>query len=388
LSRRRLLRAGAAAGAGVILAAAGGGIAPTAAAEPFSRERFAQLCLETARANVRPDGWVVPSQAYADESYLRDAYWTLPALGDAGLAARTFERFAAAQGSDGRLPTSLWAGVGDANHVRDDESSALFILMGFDLARDGRPPDFAPLARAAGFLLGQLDAEGGYSTGPGPEGWWLDTLSLARPDVVAYTQGVVAVALRAAAELGAGVPLAALRATEDAYRGLYRPQLKTLTLSWETGLRDVSSLVGDALSWRYFGRPLLPAEHVADTLAGFRRVSFRDGAFLGFRVVSQLDGGFMPLSWFEPVHENVPGQYHNGASWLLYDALALDTAARHGIPGAAEDLAARLRAEVRSEWALHEYLVTDPTSRHFGGVPAAWRTGYAWNAYVGTLGGA
>ena len=70
---------------------------------------------------------------------------------------------------------------------------------------------------------------------------------------------------------------------------------------------------------------------------------------------------------------------------MLYVALALGCAIRHCVPGAADLLEARLRAEVRSEWTLHEYLVTDPASPHFGAVPAAWRRGYAWNAYVWKL---
>ena len=377
--RRAALSAGAFLAAGARPAAAAGG----ASEEPFSPERFIQLCLETAGANVKEDGWVIPSQAYGDESYLRDAYWTLGALDDPELATRTFERFAAAQAPDGRLPTSLRLSDGAVSHARDDESTALFILLGLDLAIAGWRPEGDALDRAASFLLDRLDrGDGAYRTGPGSETWWLDTLSLATRDTVAYTQGVVAVALRAAVELGADVPPGAVEATERAYRSLYRPDLGTLTLSAGTSLRDVSSLVGDYLSWHYYERPLLTAQQVAGTLAGLRRVTFRDGSLLGFRVVTQLGGGFMPLSWFEPVHENVPGHYHNGASWLLYDALALGSAIRHGLPEAAALLEARLRAEVRSEWALHEYLVTDPASRHFGGVPAPWRTGYAWNAYV------
>ena len=399
LTRRHLLRLGAGGAAGLLAGSArpawaAGSVqatpallaAPAASAESFSRERFIQLCLWTAHVNVKSGGWLVPSAAYAGECYLRDAYWTLGALDDGELASLTFARFAAVQGPDGRLPTSLRVSDGGVNHVRDDESSALFILLGLDLARAGwgiDAGDGSALGRAASFLLSRLDpADGAYRNGPGPDGWWLDTLSLAGPDVVAYTQGVVAVALRAAAELGAAVPPESIAAADRAYRALYRPDLGTLTLSGGTTLREVSSLVGDYLSWRYFDRPLLGADQVAGTLAGFRRVSFRDGALLGFRVATQSSGAFMPLNWFVPVHENQPGHYHNGASWLLYDALALGSAIRHGVPGAADLLEARLRAEVRSEWALHEYLVTDPASPHFGRVPGSWRSGYACNAYA------
>lgn len=355
---------------------------PTALAEPWTRERFVGLCLDTARANVKWDDWLVPSVAYGEECYLRDAYWTLGALDDVDLAAATFERFAEAQTPTGQIPTSLRVPSGEVNHVRDDESTALFILLGLDLARAGAPPDNVPLARATAFLLDHTESWGGYPTGPGPNTWWLDTFSLARRDIVAFNQGVVAVALRAAAELGMAPPPATVEAAERAYRSLYQPDLNTMTLSAATRLRDVSSLVGDYLAWRYFDRPLLGTRQVTRTLDGFRRATFPDGALLGFRVATQTDGAYMPVEWFEPTHENVPGQYHNGASWLLWDALALATATRHGVPEAPALLEARLRAEVRSDWALHEYLVSDPWNRYFGGVPDAWRSGYAWNAYV------
>lgn len=352
---------------------------------PFSLERFRQLCLETARANLRPDGWLIPSAAYPDECYLRDAYWTLRALRDPELARRIFERFAAAQDPDGRLPTSLRLADGGASHIRDDESTALFLLLGLDLVRSGWSGDRGPLARATRFLLDRLDEDGTYQTGPGAGSWWLDTLVLAARDTVTYNQGIVAVALRAARELGLEAPERQVAAAERAYRELYRADLGTLPLSARTTLRDVSSLVGDYLAWSYFGQPLLAAEQVRSTLAGFARATFPDGDFLGFRVATQLDGSFMPPSWFAPAPDNFPGHYHNGGSWLLYDALALGSALRHGVAEAAELLAARLRAEVRADWSLHEYLATDPDQPDFGSVPFPWRRDYAWNAYAGRI---
>lgn len=390
LTRRRLLGLGVGAvatlGAGALVGRNRPAPAalPFVSAEPWDRERFLELCLQTARANVKWEDWVVPGVAYGEECYLRDAYWTLGAMDDVDLASATFERFAATQMPTGQVPTSLHVPSGEVNHVRDDESSALFILLGLDLARAGSPADDGPLGRATGFLLERLEQSGGggYATGPGPTSWWLDTFSLAYRDVVTYTQGIVAVALRAAAELGLAVPPTTIEGAEGAYRSLYRSDLGTLMLSAGTTLRDVSSLTGDYLSWRYFDRPLLGAEETARTLAGFRRVTFPDGALLGFRVATQINGAYMPVHWFEPTHENVAGQYHNGGSWLLWDALALAAGIRHGVPEAPALLEARLRAEVRTEWALHEYLATDPLSPYFGGVPDAWRSGYAWNAYV------
>ncbi|MCC6419286.1 MAG: hypothetical protein IT429_13710 [Gemmataceae bacterium] len=344
--------------------------------------RFRQLCQATAHACVQPDNWVIPSQAYADECYLRDAYWILGSLQNLDLAALTLRRFAARQGPDGRVPTSLFL-TGAVSRVRDDETTALFLLLALDLQRAGREVDRGAVERAAGFLVARLQ-DGQYATGPGPESWWLDTLSLARRDVVAYNQGVVAVALRAAQELGASVPVRTADAAERAYRQLGGTSGR-LPLSAGTTLVDVSCLVGEHLSLRYFGRPLLSDERVRATLDSFHSEAEQTGQFLGFRVASQADGSFMPLEWFAPAPDNFPGHYHNGGSWLLYDAIALDVAARHAVSGSRPLLEQRCRAEVRRDWSLHEYLALDPAAPDFGKTPYDWRRQYGWNAYVSRL---
>jgi hypothetical protein len=123
----------------------------------------------------------------------------------------------------------------------------------------------------------------------------------------------------------------------------------------------------------------------AGTLGTFRRVYFDDGDFLGFPVATQLDGSYLPEEWFSPAPDNWPGYYHNGGSWLLYDALALDVGRRHAVPEAEELLRARILAETRRSETLHEYIATDPALGDLGHVPVPWRTGYAWNSYVATL---
>lgn len=174
---------------------------------------------------------------------------------------------------------------------------------------------------------------------------------------------------------------------EAAYRATYDPVLGQIRgYSDRAGqfghLRDISALVGEGLSWYYFDRPILDRAMVASTLEWQPKAFFPDGAFLGFKNLTRADGGPLPTSWMNDWPANRPGDYQNGASWILYDALALYAGVRHGIPGAGTLLVERLAAETRRSPALHEYIITaeeDP------GAADPKRDGYGWSAFVGNL---
>jgi len=106
-----------------------------------------------------------------------------------------------------------------------------------------------------------------------------------------------------------------------------------------------------------------------------------DGAFLGYRNIATGDGGALPGAWLSDWPANTPGNYQNGGSWLLYDALALYAGARHEVAGARALFHARLRSETRRRPQLHEYLRTDDD---LGGSDPR-REGYGWNGFVANL---
>lgn len=382
-TRRQILATALRGAAGLALAPLAPAVPAAAVGDP-ALDAFRTLCLQTARSNV-VNGRPIPSGAYPQGTWVRDSYWTLAALGDHDLQHRTWRRFAAVQNRvTGRAPSAV---LNDDRlyYSNDDESTALFVLMALDLTRAGVAVDGAPIESAARYLLSRLDTQGAVRSGPGPSTWWLDTLILGQADTVAYTQGVTAAALRALNELGVNVPSSAVDRAEAAYSALYRPDLQTMTLSAGTTLLDVSCLAGEHLSLRLFGHRMLPDEAVVNTLAAFPRVSYPDDAFLGFPVATNLDGSYMPMSWFSPAPDDWPGYYHNGGSWLLYDALALDVGRRHGVSGSDELLRERILSETRQAPTLHEYIATSPDRGQLGDVPFTWRTGYAWNSYVATL---
>jgi hypothetical protein len=76
-----------------------------------------------------------------------------------------------------------------------------------------------------------------------------------------------------------------------------------------------------------------------------------------------------------------PGDYQNGASWLLYDALTIGAAGLHGWPGALQQLNHRLDMEFKHGAVLHEYLQTERSLPYYGDEPA-WRDNFSWDAFV------
>jgi hypothetical protein len=317
--------------------------------------------------------------------FTRDAYWILAAHRDPKVHAAVLGRLRPEQHPDGQAPTALYIdGYSPRGRDNDDECTLLFVLMSYDAFRLGVAPDRGSLERAAGWLARHAP-QGRYGSSPGPFAYWLDTLSLAGDaPCVAYNQGLYAVALQALRAMGLPVDPAP---AEAAYRATFDPALGQIRCYADRAgrfgqLRDSSSLVGEALSWYYFDRPVLTREMVAATLATQPRAFYPDGSFLGFRNLTRQDGGPLPVSWMNDWPANKPGDYQNGASWVLYDALALYAGIRHGVPGTAGLLLDRLASETRRSPTLHEYIVA--TDEDPGGSDSR-RDGYGWSSFVANV---
>jgi hypothetical protein len=359
---------------------------PTPPGAPVDLAAFARVARATADGLSRPDGWVMPSGWYP-MLFARDAYWILAAHRDPAVHAAVLARLAREQHESGQTPTALY--IDDyrpEGRDRDDESTLLFVLTAFDAFRLGMStgPLEPALERAAGFL-NRRSPGGRYASAPGPYAYWLDTLALAGDaPCLAYVQGIYAVVARGLAEMGlSSDPLAA----EAQYRGLFDPALGQLRCYADREgrfgqLRDVSALAGEALSLYYFDRPILEPWQVAATLSAQPRAHYPDGAFLGFKNLTLADGQPLPIAWLADWPANTPGNYQNGASWLLFDVLALCAGLRHGVAGARERLLARLASETRRRPQLHEYLSASPDDP---GASDPKRDGYGWNGFVANL---
>lgn len=351
---------------------------------------FKESMSKTAReCIVDNDTWIIPSPAY-EEFYARDSYWVLAALRNKQLLEMTQAKFHADQKNnpDGRISTALSKdGLKCETIQGNDESTLLDIIREYELYRLGGNPDRNSLISSFNYILQHTEKARFVTLGPSYH-YWADTylpdgLKVPSPQVFAYNQGLFCVALKCLEEMNIVKDTGVLLKAEAAYANMVNPKDGiSLPQREKSDVIDVSSLAGEALSLYYFNKPLLSDLRVQATFDRFSKVYYPDGKFLGFKVISSFDGSFRPVKEFSIFDFNHSGDYQNGASWLLYDALALYAAGKHQIPDASKLLLQRLESEFRSSYKSHEYL---KTSQENIGETEKFRDNYGWNSFVTKL---
>lgn len=352
------------------------GVPAPAIADTSIERLFRQVAHATLLANTRRRvGVIYPSPAYANP-YLRDSFWATQALGNRALSVRILDAFAAAERADGEPPTWFTFPYGGP-HYADDESASLLLIWAWrnHVLYDRTSPR-AALTHALGYLL-RHERGGRLAMPAGRYRSWWDAYRFPVAPTLAYNQGLYAVALACAHRLGLSLPAHAMARAELAYRALATlTPTGYLPLAAELPAHDASALTGEFLSLWLFDRPILSTRTVLATLHGLTPF----GA--GFAVVSAAGRtGTIGLGFPVDVSVGRPGDYQNGASWLLYDALTLAAAGLHGWSPARGQLLARLAQELRPGPVLHEYLRTNPRLPYYGTEPP-YRDGFAWDAFA------
>jgi len=357
-------------------------IAPTARAvsAPPARASIAEQQLRVAVAQTMQRNYVpaqrvvYPSPAYYNP-YLRDSFWVAQTLDDRRFSTYVLGVFAANERADGEPPT-WFINAYRYPQYHDDESAALVLIWAWrNKSLYHVTPPRRLLQRALGYLLRRTQ-NGAFVSSAGTYASWFDAYRLPAPDVLSYNQGLYAVAVRCAKGLGLPLPSHAIARAEVAYRAMFDARLGYLTLDKTIRASDASALTGEFLSLWLFKRPILTDRIVLSTLDHLS--SF--GA--GFRVVAAPGAGEADGAGLPSTHDyGQPGDYQNGGSWLLYDALSIGAAGLHGRPGALARLQARLALEFRHGVVLHEYLQTNPSLPYYGAEPP-WRDKFSWDAFA------
>ncbi len=366
--------------------------------------KFRKLMLETAEACVVNGHWVIPSSTYSSYMFCRDSYWILSALRNKYLSEICVAQFREDQRSNpnGQVATAVLAdGSRPYLRDRDEESTLIYILHNYLSHTMGNEIERESIDRAYEFIQSHVK-NGRYVTigetreqiVPGREceigayHYWADTFrpageSRCEPCVIAYNQGLYCVVLECLLRMNFDISSQTLTLARQAYANMVNTE-DGIALPQREGssIVDVSSLVGEALSLYLFDRPLLTSERVKATLKTFSKVYYPDKSFLGFRIISDYYGDCRPDKEFIHPSINYPGLYHNGGSWLLYDALALYAAARHNVKEANELFVARMQSETRYSFESHEYLSTNKANL---GQPELSRAIYGWNSFVARL---
>jgi hypothetical protein len=340
-----------------------------------------------ADGSVQPDDetWVRPSPLYP-YMFARDTFWILAALQSRPLLEMARRQFHGDQKNqpDGHVATALRSDLTQPpGRDHDDESTLMDVLREYELVRLGADPDTDSLSRSWQFIQTHLQ-NGLYATTGDPQTgaahYWADTLRFALPQAITYNQGLLCVALEALDHMGVAIGADQKALAQQAYAGMSGVSDRgTLPERLGAALTDVSALAGEALSLYYFGKPILPDARVKATFDHLvNNAAVRSGGlFAGFRVICNEDGSYLDPGQFIG-RDSFPGNYHNGGSWLLYDALALYAFAGHGIGQASDLLVQRIATEYQRSKSFHEYTRTSPFL-----VDA--RSDYGWNAFVARL---
>ncbi|WP_460640412.1 hypothetical protein [Larkinella harenae] len=307
--------------------------------------------------------WVVAGIEYCNKQYSRDAFWQSMVLPPA-MEQQSYLHEARTQstGAERQLFILTWA---------------------YRLKKKGGRPDLKAARQSLDYIEKRVtNARYLANSNDDPQKRknfksWFDLCMFNDDDVITYNQGLLAVALHAAEELGLQ-PKTDWRQAAKAYQALYNADGGYFPLSEQKNtLVAVDALVGDLLHQLLFGGPLLEKRQVQ---AHFQKVSTVARTPHGFKIVCLPDGRYAPneafdIPGFESPHREVPvGKYANGGSYYLYDMLFLLAAYVHEIPGAADLLVWRGKMDFERAGTYFEHLNTAT------GVPGKVNQG--WNGAI------
>ena len=285
--------------------------------------------------------------AYHRDTFLRDLF-LVRQFADAPLMDKMgLDMFADAQDKKtGQMPTSIFA-FGKEGFRFPDESTLYYPIFAWQAEVENgvelSPKHIEAVRRAVGYITRRLDSNGFLYNDPvlhedDRRTYWADELMLPEADVVAFKQGLAAVALRAAFSLGITEDLYSAAFAEKGYRRLAEQYDGRLPLSLKTGWRDVSALYPEYLSIVLFNQKMLDDAVVKNTIASFATRTPEDTEIpdVGFRVILDEEGGYIPEDRFIAVtfpqeFMDTPGRYQNGGTWLIWDHAAWVVGRLHGI---------------------------------------------------------
>ncbi len=288
--------------------------------------------------------WVTPGIEYANKQYTRDAFWQSMIL-----------------------PLQMEQQCYDAvypERYKYAECALMFLIWSLRLKRRGGKLDPVRAADALSYVEERCENGRYYATNQNG-GYdfksWYDICAFEHDDVIAYNQGLLAVALKAAQELGLN-PKTPFQKAEEAYNGLYIEDKGFFPLSLKKRGLCVDALVGDLLSFLLFGKGILDS---AKVLSHYKTVCSRARTEYGIKVTAAENGGFAPLEFygangyvFEGFKSHKPGYYQWGGSWHLYEMLFHIDAHLHKAAEAEDMLIWRAAIDFKTGGTYHEFIDT------------------------------
>jgi hypothetical protein len=331
---------------------------------------FGALAFTTAYMNLRVNEtgksnyWVVPSVEYANTQYCRDAFWISTML-DPEYSAECLKNELASVNTYAEYP--LMAVIWAYRAYKEGQEVNLAKVQAYINSIETR-------ARNNYFYSytekdGRLDFQ-----------YWGDVIAFDKNDVITYNQGLFALVLSAAKEMGLQIksdPDKALRQ----YQNLFNSKLGFYPISkLKNTILGPDPLVPDLLSQLYFNRKLLDDKTVTQH---YLQIVNNSKTKYGIKVLSLPNGDYLPAEMYNVKgyisqvnrEKDMPdGRYLKGGSYFLYDNLFLIDAYLHGVKEAEDELIERVSLDFKIGATTYECLNTKT------GEP--WKPNMGWNVAI------
>ncbi|MEO7767696.1 MAG: hypothetical protein ABIS01_09730 [Ferruginibacter sp.] len=331
--------------------------------------QFGALAFTTAYMNTRVNEtgkskyWVVPSVEYGNTQYCRDAFWISTMLAP-GVARECLNNELQEVNTYAEYPliTIIWAYTAfKANTNVDLKKVQAYVDAIEQRSKDGFFYSFTEKD-------GRLDFQ-----------YWGDVIAFEKDDVITYNQGLFALALVAAKEMGLKYTTDPAKAIKN-YREMFNPALGFYPISKKKNMiLGPDPLVPDLLAQLYFKRALLDSKNVNQH---FEKITRHSKTAFGYKVVSMPNGDYLPPELYDIPNyksqvsrEKMPaGSYFCGGSFFLYDNLFLMDAYLHGIKEAENELIWRTSLDFKLGATTYECINTKT------GEP--WKPNMGWNVAI------
>ena len=322
----------------------------------------------------------VPSINYAPDMYNRDSFWSVVSVYDKNLNESIWNKWGGTQDRRGAIGTIITPFMGSIEN-KGNEATCEWIWWGLiNHRRFDSNLDTIRLKRALEFCFQEFD--------PDMDGIVSSHFSLSQNDVVFYeqktsslavNQGVYAVTLMAAKELGFDINQDYIDRTVQEYRNFYDEEKGYIVSDKDFPyVISLTDLMPEFVSWWLWDAPMLESRMVINTLNEVPLIN--DCSPLIFH---ETDTFFTELNKpFLPEQMWPDGQYYNGGSWMRNEICAYVAGKKHGWKPAEERIEKRLLAEINLNYEepfSHEIIPMDLSQ------PGCWWPSarvFSWNVFT------
>lgn len=339
---------------------------------------YQMLMWITSRDNFAPLS--VPSINYAPDMYNRDSFWSQMGVYDKESSERIFNAWAATQNAAGAIGTIITPYMG-SKELKGNDATPEFLWFALVNKRQyGTTLPMEKISRAFDYCMKEMDPDG--------DGICNARFVLGQNDCVEYpnttsdlsvNQGMFAITLRVAKELGMPVKSEYIEKANAGYRAFYDKERGYLIdNNLYKYVITFNSLLPEFISWWLFNEPILTSEMVNNTLD---KVPVKNGySPLIFHVkdtyFTMENKPFSPNMFWEN------GVYYNAGSWLREEICGYVAGLKHGWKPAKKRIEERLNTEITlnpDEPFSHEFLPYDLS------VPGCWWPStrvFSWNVFA------